>query len=122
VAAPIRAALLQDRSLKEELLSTIQARRELGPAYEADLVESFVDRVDVELTRRIDERVASRRRGRDGRFTRGQRYALATLILGTPVVAVAGATADLEGILASWGGIVALNLFGFLDGLRRPRD
>ncbi|MDP9433224.1 MAG: hypothetical protein M3P91_11060 [Actinomycetota bacterium] len=44
------------RELREDLQASVAARRELGPEYEAELLDAFLERVD----RRIDGHVAHR--------------------------------------------------------------
>ena len=41
----------------QELETTLEARRELGSAYEPEVIDAFVDRIE----RRIDERIGARR-------------------------------------------------------------
>jgi hypothetical protein len=45
---------------RRELEATLRARAELGPAHDDQLVEGFLDRIERELDRRIDERLAAR--------------------------------------------------------------
>jgi hypothetical protein len=39
---------------------TLAARQELGPEHDAQLIAGFLDRIEHELDRRVDERVAQR--------------------------------------------------------------
>ena len=43
-----------------KLEATIAARRELGPAHDDQLVAGFLDRIEKEIDRRVDERIALR--------------------------------------------------------------
>src|SRR5437899_1559895 len=45
---------------RDELEATVEARRELGREREADLVDSFLDRVERAIDARVDERLAER--------------------------------------------------------------
>jgi hypothetical protein len=46
--------------VRHELDSALAARRELGADLEPQLVASFVDRIEKEIDRRVDERLATR--------------------------------------------------------------
>ena len=45
---------------RHELEATLAARQELGPAHDDQLVAGFLDRIEKEIDRRVDERVALR--------------------------------------------------------------
>ena len=49
-----------DSETKAELEATVEARRELGPAHDQELIDGFLDRLGTQLDRRIDERIAAR--------------------------------------------------------------
>ncbi|OKK16690.1 hypothetical protein AMK16_23475 [Streptomyces sp. CB00455] len=114
------------RELKKELDATLDARRELGPEYEAALVDSFVEKVDTQVRRRLAEErlLAARDGGRggpgagDGSFGERFGFAIITLVLAVPLSAIAAAQAHLAGLLVAWAGIVGVN-FIHAGGLRR---
>ena len=45
---------------QSELEATLAARAELGPGHDDQLVQGFVDRIEREIDKRIDERIAAR--------------------------------------------------------------
>jgi hypothetical protein len=47
-----------DPETKTELTARVEALKELGPEHEAELVAGFIERLDQEIDRRIDERLA----------------------------------------------------------------
>jgi hypothetical protein len=50
---------------EQELKAVVAARKELGPEHEEHLIAGFLDRIDKELDRRVDEKIAAKRpRGR----------------------------------------------------------
>jgi hypothetical protein len=49
-----------ENETQKELEATIAARRELGPEHDEHLIQGFLDRIDEEIDRRVDERVAKR--------------------------------------------------------------
>ncbi|KOU44877.1 hypothetical protein ACWGCI_16350 [Streptomyces sp. NPDC054949] len=105
---------MERQELKKELDATLDARRELGSEYESALVDSFVDKVDVQLRRRLaEERLAARgdRRAASSDTNFGERFGFAviTLVLAIPLSAIAAVQAGFKGLLVAWAGIVAVN-------------
>lgn len=117
--------------LKKELAVTLEARRELGPEYEAALVESFVDKVDTQVRRRLaEERLLQARGGPAGRGAGGSQvsafgerfgFAIVTLVLAVPLSAI-GITQGIGGLVATWAGIVGVNLAHTGRLRRAPRN
>lgn len=123
----------RDPELKKELDATLQTRKELGPEYESELVESFLEKLDSSVDRRVRRQLAEQQmvvaRGsssgpraqqdRAGQQHHGQGYpeglgarlglAVASLVLAIPLSAIAAVNAGLAGLLVCWGGIVAVN-------------
>jgi hypothetical protein len=94
-------------SEREELQAHVAARRELGPEYEPELVESFLERIE----RRVDERPHGKAARRDK-----EHHAITPLVLGSlglsiPLIAVAGAQAGAFGVALVCIAIVLVNLF-----------
>lgn len=104
-----------------EIEAALRARDAIGSDYDDAFVDGFVERVHGEVARQVRGEVR-RRRGDDKR--RGYPIALAytSLVLGVPITGLAGWTADVEGIIAAWCGIVAVNAIAATRGLRRRRD
>ncbi|WP_433257276.1 hypothetical protein ACQPYK_19960 [Streptosporangium sp. CA-135522] len=113
--------------------ATIEARRELGPEYEAALVESFVERLDATIAARVraemhhagarpqhgphpDQRHQQRRGG-----SSSVPIALGSMGIGIPLTAIAVDQAGTAGLLLAWGGIVAIN-FAHAISRWRGRD
>ncbi|MFI8104179.1 hypothetical protein [Streptomyces sp. NPDC086023] len=110
--------------LKKDLEATLQTRRDLGPEYEPALVESFLDKVDVQLTRRLAEQRVAAARGTDqGPDLRGfgARYGFAalSLVLAVPLSAIGVANAGIGGLLVAWGGILGVNFCAAAKSWRR---
>ncbi|OEV10438.1 hypothetical protein AN220_31210, partial [Streptomyces nanshensis] len=49
-----------DHELRKELDATLQTRRELGPEYENELLDSFLEKVEQRLDTVVDKRVRRR--------------------------------------------------------------
>ncbi|MEV0994980.1 hypothetical protein [Nonomuraea sp. NPDC050202] len=72
----------------DELRAAVSARRDLGPEYENEVVDSFLDKMGQEIDRRVDERLATaapKAGPVNQTVADGQRLALAivSLVLGT---------------------------------------
>ena len=101
-----------DSKAKAELEATVEARRELGPAHDQELIDGFLDRMGKELDRRIDERIAAR--------VPKQRTSSplnpATLGVSIPIIAIAGGIGHVAGLLIAF---TALALVFIIAELRR---
>jgi hypothetical protein len=81
---------------RQELEATLAARRELGPAHDAELIAGFLDRIEKEIDRRVDERLA--KRGPRGHTPLNP----ATLAVCIPIIAIAGGIGHLAGLIAAF--------------------
>ncbi|MFJ9340051.1 hypothetical protein ACIRP0_12265 [Streptomyces sp. NPDC101733] len=117
----------QAQELKKELGAALDARRELGPEYEAALVDSFVEKVETQVRRRLaEERLQYARGGSDaaaaavGNFGERFGFAIVTLVLAVPLSAIAATQAHLSGLIVCWLGILGVNfVHARKDFLRR---
>ena len=85
--------------LREELLATIQARKELSPAEEGYLVQGFLERLDREIDARIDARPTSRR-PRGSNLDPG--VVVPLFVFAIPITAIAGYFGHAAGIALVW--------------------
>ena len=94
---------------RDELRAAVEARRELGPEREQDVLDAFLERVESRLDQRIAERVPARR---DYRGDEQRRLALALVSVGCgiPLTAIALANGGLAALLVVWAGVVLVNL------------
>ncbi|MCK7625067.1 hypothetical protein MUU72_18450 [Streptomyces sp. RS10V-4] len=110
-----------DPDLRKELDATLQTRKELGPEYEAELVESFLEKLDRDVERRVRRQVAEQQvqvargqrppRAGSGSESFWERFAVAvvSLVLAIPLTAIAVVNAGLVGLVVCWAGIVGVN-------------
>jgi predicted TPR repeat methyltransferase len=107
---------------REDAEALLEVRRELGPSYDAALVDSFAERIERAVAERVDSQVAAREAARrqDSEHD-GRQLALGIVSLGTgiPITAISATVADLPGLVVAWGGIVAVNVAYALRGRRR---
>ena len=90
---------------RDELQATIEARRELGPDHEPELIDSFVERIEQRLAKRPASTPA-RREGREGGFV----LTVVSLGVGIPLTAIALSNGGLAALLIVWVGIVLVNV------------
>ncbi|GIH48386.1 hypothetical protein SAMN05421833_111185 [Microbispora rosea] len=112
-------------SNREDLRAVMAARRDLGPDYEDALVDSFLDKLDVEIAARVRNEVAAHLARQPPGNQPKQKdsavgIAIGSLALGIPLTGIAVGNAHLPGLLLAWGGIVAVNL-AYALGRRRER-
>ncbi|MGH3331260.1 MAG: hypothetical protein ACRDPJ_08105 [Nocardioidaceae bacterium] len=108
---------------RQDLEVLLETRRELGPEYEAALVDSFVDRIETAIETRVDARMAEvRQTDKTERQAQKQQMVLGIVSLGTgiPITAIAAVLGDgLPGVFVAWAGIAAVNIAHALQGRRR---
>jgi hypothetical protein len=101
-----------DSETKAELEATVEARRELGPAHDQELIDGFLDRMGKELDRRIDERIAAR----EPKKRASSPLNPATLGVSIPIIAIAGGIGGVAGLFIAFA---ALTLVFIIAELRR---
>ena len=98
--------MASDPQLRQDAEATLAARRELGPELEPQLVDAFVERVERRLDERLRERAPAKRE-------KDKELALAIISLGVaiPMIAIAGGTAGVAGVVAVCVALVLVNYF-----------
>ena len=104
----------------EALLAT---RGELGPDYDKALVDSFADRMEKEIQRRVAATSGGRSIGAEGAPRRpasvSWRSASSPWVSASPSRRSQPAIADLPGLIVAWTGIAAVNVAHALQNRRR---
>jgi hypothetical protein len=90
---------------QQELDATLAAREELGPGHDKELVAGFLDRIEKEIDRRVDEKLAHTRRGGNHR---------ADLGIFIPLFIFAGIWGHAVGIAAAAAALVVVFLISEL--------
>ena len=80
------------------------ARRELGPAHDEELIAGFLDRIEKEIDRRVDERIASRAPKKRG----ASPLHPGTIGVCIPIVAIAGGIGGVAGLIAAFTALVII--------------
>ncbi len=103
---------------------TVRSRQELGPEYEALLIERFLEQLDRSIEARIEAHLAGHSRpdpAAHREFTKEMVGGLAaTLGIGIPITAVAGGIGGPLGIMVVWISIAVIWL-AILGYLPRPK-
>jgi hypothetical protein len=97
---------------EQELRAAVEARKELGPEHEEHLVAGFVDRIEREIDRRVDAKLAAQQPRRRG----GSALHPGNLALCIPIIAIAGGIGHTAGLIVAF---VALALVFLVSELRR---
>jgi hypothetical protein len=100
---------------RDDLEAAVEARRELGPAHEAEIIDGFVERMEKSIDQRIDDRIGRLRetratRGRDGDYT----VTYVSLGVSIPMLGIAGGIAGLAGIIVVCLALVLVNAIVWL--------
>ena len=96
-----------DDGVRKELEVTLAARQELGGAHDAQLVAGFLDRIEQELDRRVDERVARRTPAK----RRPSPLHPGNLALCIPIIAIAGGIGGLAGLITAFIALAAVFVY-----------
>ncbi|GAA2827379.1 hypothetical protein GCM10010441_59700 [Kitasatospora paracochleata] len=97
--------------LRHDLNAALQARKDLGKEYEAELVDSFIARLESRLDAPLPQAPApAADKVRNRRFT----VQILSLVMGIPLTAIAAESAQLAGLVVCWAGIVGINVAGAL--------
>ncbi|MEV8099789.1 hypothetical protein [Kitasatospora sp. NPDC085879] len=116
---------LRKDDLARDLDAALQTRKELGKEYEAEIVDSFLTRLDERLDARVEQRVAERlgsaadpgRRPGNPQF----KVQVLSLVMGIPLSAIAAESSGLPGLIVCWAGIVGINVSSARAGRGRER-
>ncbi|MFD7155433.1 hypothetical protein ACFV9C_12585 [Kribbella sp. NPDC059898] len=102
--------------LRKDLRAAVAARQELGPEYEAEIIDGFLDKLDQrDLQRRaglLPEPVPARAVRAAGRETDpgGLALAIISIVAAIPITAIAANMMGKTGVLICWIGLVGINL------------
>ncbi|MEP7335279.1 MAG: hypothetical protein ABI717_05800 [Actinomycetota bacterium] len=85
---------------RDEARAALEARRELGPGYEDELVERFAERIE----RRLEDRRPAKRPA-----DQGTAIVIVSLITAIPLIGIAASTVGLAGVIAVCAALVLVN-------------
>ncbi len=97
---------------RDEMEAVLEVRRELGPSYDAALVDSFADRIESVVAERVDVRLHHERaadRHRVGDKQRQLALGIVSLGMSIPITIPLALTDHLSAVLVAWLGIAGVN-------------
>ena len=108
---------------REDAEALLEVRRELGPSYDAALVDSFAERIERAVAERVEDQLARRRevaRAAAGAGGRQLALGIVSMVAAIPISVVLGVTGNYAALLVAWVGIVLVNMAHALQGRPRP--
>ncbi|MEU4605980.1 hypothetical protein AB0F43_23580 [Kribbella sp. NPDC023972] len=115
--------------VRKDLRAAVAARQELGPEYEAEIIDSFLEKLDARDAERRGQAVELRAQdqlleaaGLKPRETDpgGLALAIISVVAAIPLTAIAADMMGLDGVVIVWLGLVGIN-FARVLGRRNPR-
>jgi len=97
-------------------------RAELGSAYEPALLDSFADKVEAAIQKRLDSELAARRTDAGVEKQRAAlqfALAVASIVAAIPISIVLAVTDNFLALLVAWTGLMVVNLAHAMAGRRR---
>jgi hypothetical protein len=86
---------------REDARAALEARRELGPAYEEELAERFAERIEAQLKQRSPAKTNEQ----------STAIAIVSLLVSIPLIAIAGNYAKVGGVALVCLALVLVNYF-----------
>jgi hypothetical protein len=83
---------------RDEARAALEARRELGPDYEDELVERFAQQVEARLRERAPAKT-----------NESPAVVIVSLLVAIPLIAIAGSTVGLAGVIVVCAALVLVN-------------
>jgi hypothetical protein len=100
---------------RKDVEAALEARRELGVAYEPDIVDALVEKIE----KRLDERLGERRQPAPQLQYFSMRLALGSIALGIGATAVANGMGVAAGIVVAIVAWIAIAIINVAYALRR---
>ena len=105
--------------VRKDLRAAVAARQELGPDYEAEIIDSFLEKLDARDAQRRSQEVDHRRedqvleamglKRREGSDAGGLALAIISVVAAIPITAIMAGMIGLPGVVVGWAGLVAIN-------------
>lgn len=103
---------------RSEIEAVLEARRELGLRYDAELVDGFADRIEAEVNLRVRSEVQVLEQIRRAHASAGPRQlalGIVSIVAGIPLSAICLAVPEngelsLLSMILTWGGIASVNV------------
>jgi hypothetical protein len=98
--------------VRKDLRAAVAARQELGPDYENEIIDSFLEKLDArDVQRRVGSLPEPAPRRHPGREPDpgGLALAIVSIVAAIPITAIAAGMIGPFGVLIAWFGLVSIN-------------
>jgi hypothetical protein len=98
--------------MRKDLRAAVAARQELGPEYEAEIIDSFLDKLDARDAQRrggLPEPAPRPRHPSRETDPGGLALAIISIVAAIPITAIAADMLGLIGVVVCWAGLVGIN-------------
>jgi len=98
--------------MRKDLRAAVAARQELGPECEAEIIDSFLEKLDARESQRHGNNPLLQMAGLRPRETDpgGLALAIISIVAAIPITAIAADMLGLIGVAVCWAGLVAINV------------
>ncbi|TDD58670.1 hypothetical protein E1263_18355 [Kribbella antibiotica] len=97
--------------VRKDLRAAVAARQELGPEYEAEIIEGFLERLDAQRrATAVPEPVQPPAHPSREKDPGGLALAIVSMGVAVPITAISANMAGVTGVVVSWVGLVGINL------------
>ncbi|HET6741911.1 MAG TPA: hypothetical protein VFH76_23365 [Kribbella sp.] len=99
--------------VRKDLRAAVAARQELGPEYENEIIDGFLEKLDArDLHRRtgmLPEPARPPKHPSRETDPGGLALAIVSIVVAIPITAIAANLLGLVGVIVCWGGLVGIN-------------
>lgn len=98
--------------VRKDLRAAVAARQELGPEYENEIIDSFLEKLDArDVQRRVSPYPEPAPRRHPSRETDpgGLALAIVSIVAAIPITAIAAGMIGPFGVVVAWFGLIAIN-------------
>jgi hypothetical protein len=98
--------------VRKDLRAAVAARQELGPEYEAEIIDGFLEKLDARDAQRrggLPEPVPRPRHPSRETDPGGLALAIVSIVAAIPITAIAADMLGLIGVVVCWAGLVGIN-------------
>ncbi len=99
--------------VRKDLRAAVAARQELGPEYEAEIIDGFLEKLDARDRHRgagLLPEPAPRRHPSRETDPGGLALAIVSIVAAIPITAIAATQEGTIAVIVCWGGLVGINL------------
>jgi hypothetical protein len=96
--------------VRKDLRAAVAARQELGPEYEAEIIEGFLEKLDAQRRATALPEPARPPHPSREQDPGGLALAIVSVVVAIPITAISAAMIGPFGVLLGWAGLVMINV------------